>query len=446
MAEGRDDPRDRPVSFLIVKRRSGKMLVTMPNSTLSVLILSASLVAATFSNAIAQTVPTTTFVPFEETTRPATAPATVTFDGYLAPVDPFEAKFRLKQFAGGLKVKQVVAHGAPVRAGDVLIQFDTTDIDDAIVMATSELEVARAAGAKQQIDSTLGEQNDAQALAIANDALADAQLAMEWWTKNDSPKFLKQLELQLKNSQFGVEDQEDELDQLKKMYKSEELTNATADIVVKRAVRQLEQSKVMADITAGDVERRRATEFVDRQQQVERGVFSAKQALEALKAQQELSKVERAAAALKSKMAIKNAEKKLNELEEDKAAMTVKASSEGVALFGNFDGGAWKGSKPDAIKVDEKLDPSNTFMIVFTPGKLKAIAKVEESKVLGLEAGRAVKVKPVAIESAEMTGTTAALSPLTSADGTYPLTVDLENVDPRLMPGMKVKVELQESK
>lgn len=376
----------------------------------------------------------------------ATAPATLTLDGYLAPLDPQEAKFRLRQFAGPLKVKQVVAHGAAVHAGEVLIQFDTADIDEAIVMTASELEVARAAGAKQQVDQTLGEQNDAQALAIANDAVADAELGLDWWTRSELPKLEKQLELQLKNSQFAVGDQEDELEQLRRMYKSEELTNATADIVVKRAVRALEQSKVMLEITTSDVERRRATEVADRQQQVERALFAAKQELAGLKAQQELSRVERAATALKSKVAIKNAEKKLNELEEDKAAMTVKAKADGVALFGSFDGGAWKGSDADAIRIDEKLDPSNPFLIVVTPGKLKAVAKVEESKVFGIKAGQQVTVKPVAIGGAELKGKVATLSPLTSADGGYPLTIELEDVDPRLMPGMKVKVELQESK
>ncbi len=439
---------DRPVLIwrfcflLLVKQASGRMAGIMCKAKLTVLGLSVSLWFASVSPLIAQTTPTTA----PAVTGPATTPAVVTVDGYLAPVDPFEAKIKLKQFAGPLKVKSVVAHGASVRAGDVLVQFDTTDVDEAIVMATSDFEVAKVANAKQQIDNTLGEQNDTQAMAIANDAVADAQLALDWWTKTDSPKLLKQLELQLKNSEFSVEDQTDELDQLKKMYKSEELTNATADIVVKRAVRQLEQSKVMLDITKGDVDHRKATEFVDRQQLIERQLFSAKQGLEALKAQQELSKVERASAMLKSNVALKNAQKKLNELEEDKAAMTVNAGTDGTALFGSFDGGAWKGSKVDAIKVDDKLDPTNTFMIVVAPGKLKAIAKVDESKVLNLEAGRAVKVKPIAIDGAEIAGKTAALSPLTSADGTYPLTIDLSDVDPRLMPGMKVKVDLQESK
>ena len=37
-------------------------------------------------------------------------------------------------------------------------------------------------------------------------------------------------ELQLKEFKDGIEDQQDELNEIKKMYKSEELTSATADM------------------------------------------------------------------------------------------------------------------------------------------------------------------------------------------------------------------------
>lgn len=426
----------------------------MSQRNLSRIGFGVGLVFAATAMAPAQTAPATgpaisqagSFTVSGSTVLPATSPATITLEGYLAPVDPFEVKLNLKSYAGPFKVKSVVPHGTPVKAGDVLVQFDLTEIDEAIVAATSELEVARAQAAKQAVDNTLAEQNDAQALAVATDAVADAQAAVDWWTRNDAPKFLKQLELQLKNAQDSVDDQKDELDQLQKMYKSEELTNATADIVVKRAVRQFEQSKIMADLTKGDVERRKATEYVDKQQEVERGLFSANQALAALKAQQELSKVERTAATVKAKKALKDAEKKLNELEEDKAALTVKSKIDGVALYGAFDDGSWRGSKSDALKVDEKADVGGPIMTVFTPGRLKASVKVDESKIFAIKSNVAVTVKPAAIESLELTGKTAQLAPLTLGEGGFPLTIELSEVDPRLMPGMKVKVEMGESK
>lgn len=379
-------------------------------------------------------------------TAPSTAPGESSYEGYLAPIDPFEAKLDPRSFVGPFKIKSVVPHGTEVKAGDVLIQFDTADIDDAILAATSELEVAKAKQAKQATDNTLGEQNDAQSLAVANDSVSDAQLALEWWDKTDSPRFLMSLDLEEKQSVDAVGDQQDELDQLKKMYKSEELTSATADIVVKRAVRSLERSKVILDITKGDVARRKATEFVDKKQELDRNLFNAKQALEALKAQLELSKVERAAETAKAKAAVKDAQKKLNELEEDKAAMSIKSKIDGIAYYGSFEEGEWKGSKADALKADVKVQPAGTLLTVVAPAKLKAVVKVDESKVFEIKPGAALTIEPATIEGVKLSGKAASVDLLANEQGHYPLTVDLSGADPRLLPGMKVKASMGDGK
>ena len=73
--------------------------------------------------------------------------------------------------------------------------------------------------------------------------MAEAEQNVKWFDTVDGPQMLKGVDIQLAMAKNQMNDEQDELDQLKKMYKSEELTNATADIVVKRAVRQLEMSK-----------------------------------------------------------------------------------------------------------------------------------------------------------------------------------------------------------
>lgn len=374
------------------------------------------------------------------------APTPVTFEGYLAPIDPFEVKVKLQTFAGKLKVKQVVPHGSAVRTGDLLIAFETTDIDDAILAATGEVEVARANLVKQESDVKLGDRADAMSLEEKTDAVADAEAAVAWWKKQDGPFFVKQLDLQVKAARDNLEDQGDELEQLRKMYKSEELTNATADIVVKRALRQFEQTKEMVTITQGTAEKQKATALGDQEQAVQRALAAAKHSLEELKASTAQSKVTRGNALLQARAAARAAEKKLSELEKDKAALTVKAKSDGVALFGAFTGGAWQGSEAKAIEVGEDLDASRTIITVIQPGKLKAVAKVDESQVFKVGPGQRVSVKPKAIADLTLQGKTLAMAPLTSADGNYEQPIEIDGVDPRLMPGMKVTVTLEEGR
>ena len=65
--------------------------------------------------------------------------------------------------------------------------------------------------------------------------MKEAEESVKWFETVDGPQMLKGVELNLEQAKNQMNDKGDELDQLKKMYKSEELTNDTADIVVKRA-------------------------------------------------------------------------------------------------------------------------------------------------------------------------------------------------------------------
>ena len=58
----------------------------------------------------------------------------------------------------------------------------------------------------------------------------------------------KKATLETYQAKANAEDQQDELEQLRKMYRAEELTTETADIVVKRALRQLERDGLVARV------------------------------------------------------------------------------------------------------------------------------------------------------------------------------------------------------
>ncbi len=136
------------------------------------------------------------------------------------------------------------AHGASVKKDDVLLSLDSDEIQRQIATAKIDLANAKAAADKAQADVDLGDQSDALAMKMQEEELDKAKGALKWWEDVDGKQMITSAELQTRGAKAAVDDQQDELDQLKKMYKTEELTNATADIVVKRALRNLEISKV----------------------------------------------------------------------------------------------------------------------------------------------------------------------------------------------------------
>lgn len=393
--------------------------------------------------AFAQTTDATTASTSAPAATQADGAQTIELEGYLAAVKPFEAKVELKSFSGGPKVKQVVPHGATVRQGETLITFDTTEIDDQILLAASELDLAKASLAKAEADVSLGDRSDAANLEQRQDAVKDAELALEYWKKLDGPDFLKQLEMQRKSGQFQIDDQNDELDQLRKMYQSESLTNATADIVVKRAVRQLEMTKESVAIQQGELEKQKATTYVDKQQEVERGLASAKQSLDAFNADSAHGRVQRADALTKARVALRGAQRKLSELEQDKAAMTITAPSAGVAFFGHVgDDGKWQNAKPDAIEVDDKKDAGATLLTVVTPGKVAAIAKASDEQVTKLKVGQSAKLAVTSADATAIEGKVLTISPLPASDGTFEVGIEVAAGDAKLLPGMKTKIEV----
>jgi HlyD family secretion protein len=374
------------------------------------------------------------------TTGPTTAEVTE-LTGYFAPIDPQEIEFKLKQFAKPLKVAQVVAHGAAVKVGQPLITFDLTELDQDIVEATSDAEVAKAGLKKAESDSTLGDKADAATLEERTDAVTDADLNLAWWRDIDGPDFLKRLDEAVQSNKDGIDDQEDELDQLRKMYKSEELTNATADIVVKRAVRSLERSKRALEITIHAADKQKAAEYSNQQQAAERAVDSAKRGLADAQATVAQSKVTRAASLLKARSALRDAQKKMSELEQDKQALVgLAAKYDGVASYGAFNDGVWQGAADDAIKVGESIDANKTLMTLVATGKLRVVAKIEEAKLFKVKEGDAVTITAIALPDLKIAGKFAARDPVASADGSFNQKVDVVAIDPRVIAGMKVKL------
>src|SRR5205814_6283803 len=147
-----------------------------------------------------------------------------------------------------LTITAIVANGATVKKGETLLEIDPIPLKRQLDAAQSEANVAKANVTKAEADARIAKESEALALRMTKDAVQDAEDNLKWWEGVDGPQMITSAELEVKQYREMVEDRSDELDQLKKMYKSEELTNATADIVVKRAIRGLEHGKKLLEM------------------------------------------------------------------------------------------------------------------------------------------------------------------------------------------------------
>lgn len=371
--------------------------------------------------------------------------------GTFYPIDPVEVRLRFDAYRGELTIQSAAAHGAQVRQGDVLLQIDPTDLERDLKAAQSELAVAGANLTKARADSKLSAQADALALKMSQNAAAQTEAGLKWWDEVNGPQILQSTEMRTKQARAYLEDQEDELDQLRKMYKSEDLTAATADIVIKRAVRAAEMWKINLGMTEAQARKTKESDYDQSRKAVEYANEEAKQGLAQLEIAQAHAKVVRQASLAAARYANQAAQKKVTELKSDLAKLTVKAPQDGVVFYGSLQGGAWQGNDPRTFRTSEKLPPSGgVVMTLYTPGKYKVVFDVPESKLMWLEPGMAVALKPVAFPQLACKGQLSAIPVAGKAAGaeqSFEMTVECDGMeDAAIRPGMKVAAHIEGKK
>ena len=364
-------------------------------------------------------------------------------DGVLEPVDPFEVRFSTRRYQGELLVCRAATAGAIVAKGDVLLAVDTDPIDRQIAAAESALEVARAAVAKAEADASLGDRTDATAIDGAKQSAADAQESLARWDQTDGPAAALAGGLEARQADANLDDAVDELDQLHQMYKSEDLTNQTADIVLKRASRSVDLYKGFDRVAKAAADRATAYVPAVHRHGLATAAAEAAEAVEELQAAQAQARVVRSSTLTTTRATAAGAERMLAELRKDRAGLTVTSPIDGVVVYGAFEHKAWKPTDPKRLAVGEKVEADQVLMTVYTPGKLRAVAACPEAYVTRMPPGTRVTVTPDALLEATYDGTSGPAGVVVSGEGasaTVAVPVTLPPVDDRLVPGYAVRV------
>ncbi len=377
--------------------------------------------------------------------RPSTLSLSFDADGVFEPVAPFKVRFALRQYDGSLVVRRAVADGATVAKGDLLLAIDTDPIDRQIAAAASAVEVARAGVTKAESDVALGEKADALAMDTAKQSAADAEAGLKRYDQTDAPNAVVAAGLPAKEVDAALDDATDELDQLRQMYKSEDLSNQTADIVLKRAVRQQDVYRTMDRVAKVLADRATTYEPAVRRHAMGAGVAAEAQSVDALAASQAVARVRRAAALTAARAAAADADRARAELDRDRAALTVTSPVDGVVVYGSFADKAWQPLAPDRLAADQKVQSNQTLMTVYQPGRLAVMTACGEARLRLMSPGTPVTVRAAVVPEASYAGTcgtTVDLPASARRDATVDVPVTLPAVDPRIVPGMFAAVEV----
>ncbi len=365
-------------------------------------------------------------------------------DSTFEPGEPAEIRLRLEAYQGDLTIKSIAAHGKAVRKGETILSIDTKPLERIIAAAENDLRVARAALAKARAEADLGARADALALSDAETALKNAEDGLKIFDEVDGKHYLKRIDLTVKNYEDYVSDQQEELDQLEKMYKSEELTNATAEIVVRRARRQLERLRIMLRMVRESASVAREIYFSQQRQTLVSSLEKARQALEAQKVANAQSAVQREAEAVKARAAVEQQEEQLAKLRRDLEKLTARAPLDGRVFYGQFQQGQWATTEQmvQQLRPGEKIQPHQILMTVCGP-TASLVADLPESDYLDVHPDQAVTVAPAAFPDDRLQGRVRLKGFVPRPKGPAPsfeVNIALKDRKPDILPGMKAKV------
>ncbi|HEX4054419.1 MAG TPA: biotin/lipoyl-binding protein [Tepidisphaeraceae bacterium] len=365
------------------------------------------------------------------------------FKGVFDPVQSFEVRLNPRRYHDDFIIHHVVAPGMKVSKGDVLLELDTDKIDAAIAAAQNELNIARANLAKAQSDVRLGEQADAQSMSTAKQQLVDSQTTLKRWDDIDSSIALLANSMVSRFSDYYVENDTDELNELKKMYKSEDLTNETADIVMKRAVRVLDLEKLTSKTAHAATERYADFEAAVQREQLVNGVDQQSIGVAQLNAAQVQGSDLRQTSLVTAQAAEEEARKNFDQLQRDREFFSVASGIDGVVVYGSFQQKAWKPIEPAQLAPGEKVQADQVLLTVYSPGKLGLIAECPENQVGYFSAGTKVRITPQAMPDLTYDGTCRTPPVISETQGSeqiFNIAVDLPPVDQRLAPGYRADV------
>jgi multidrug resistance efflux pump len=368
-------------------------------------------------------------------------------DGTFDALETADYKVRMEAYAGELVIARVAAQGQAVRKGEPILEIVQAPLQKQIAAAEIDLKVARSALAKAQAEMKLAARGDALALGQAEAAVANARANLEVFDKVDGKQMLEQADLSVQFSRDGVSDQEEELDQLRKMYKSEELTNATSEIVVRRAARSLERSRRylrMAEEDAGVV---KTVRHPQQRQTFAFALENAEKALEGVKVQQDHARVQRQAELDRSTAAAAQAEEHLARLKRDLEAFTWKAPFDGRVFYGAFTNGQWPAAEALAsqLRTGERLLPMQV-LLTFCGAATYVRADLPEAAYFDVAPGQAVTLSPVSMPDDRREGKVRAKSlfaALKPGGSSYEAKIDLASPFTELAPGMRARITLR---
>ncbi len=344
------------------------------------------------------------------------------------------------------RVVKAVAPGTRVKKGDPIIQFDSRAIDEAIKDIEANQAYADLAYQAAQQELNFLEETVPLDLAVA-------ERSKKYFDEDFKYYFEKQLPLARQIAEKNYERYKDilayemeELRQLEKMYKADDLTEETEEIIlkrqrdtVKRLEFNLEQAKMLRDETIKKSLPREEVRTKDNAKIAELRLRSARLNFPRMLAQKRLE-------VQKLTRDREKARQQLKKMKEDRAMMALRSPMDGVIYYGGHSRGTFTTSATVAplLKPNVVVKPGTTLMTIVAPRPVVLRTTVSESAIRFAKKGISGLATPVAYPDMFIKAKLAGVGsvPLTPGKFDAMVALDAGAGTESLLPGMNASAKL----
>jgi len=343
-------------------------------------------------------------------------------------------------------LEQMVPHASRVKKGEEIVRVETREIDVELAKQRLDAKMSELALAKATKELTAMELEVAADMAAEQRKAARAKEDLEYFSKVSREAARANAAQSVIAYEQRLEAIQEELTQLEAMYKADDVTEDTEEIILKRqrddvtnAKFAVAQAKIKASEVFDTVLPRQAEDF---QEAVLRGDFQLAEASENLPRSLEMKRLE----LTKLRDAGAEADRQLADLEADRKAMTLTAPADGVLYYGEFANGSWNGGEMiKALVRGTKLPPYRVFAtLVPNTTKPHLTVRLTEEQIASLN----LKTKGTAALAAQPNTvfgvSIRSLADYPDGDGRYLLELNPQFPDGlQAVAAMKAKVVLQ---
>jgi multidrug resistance efflux pump len=344
------------------------------------------------------------------------------------------------------EIEEIVPHGAEVHAGQTLVKFESKDFEEELAelelqLHVSELAIRKAEEELPRLEKSL---NLAATQAERNDK--NSHEDYDRFYKIDRPMLLKAIEYNLKSARFQLDYQQDELDQLEKMYEADDLTEETEEIVLKRSRTQVEFAKFNLEQTEQYVEELRNIRLPRYEIEIKESLDRTGLSLARAKAALALD-VNRARYELEQqKQSRAKALDRHVKLLADRELLELKAPAEGIVYYGECEDGDWSNmaSLISKLKPHGNVGSDTVVMTIIERRPLEVLAQAGEAQRPDLKVGQAAKIVPPVAHAEWLPAKLDRVSAVPVATGKFNVAFDLtgNELPDWIVAGMSCKVKV----